>query len=194
MTRYCAFIKQVRVHNRNITNREFCDLFKRIGLKEIVPVINSGNIIFSSEKSRNTLNAEINGLLSEHFRYNINVFLKNDREIQQMLDDLPFAEEPEFYICFLLCGEVGFENVLQGKFNGVVHTEGECGIAGNGVFYWKINKGDARGSQSYKVLNSKGVAHKFTNRTVGTMKKVCDRICGDFILGSHHSQCSSIMT
>ncbi|MDR1498868.1 MAG: DUF1697 domain-containing protein [Rickettsiales bacterium] len=174
--KYCAFIKQVRVHNKSISNREFCDLFERIKVREIIPVINTGNIIFSSEKPRNTLNIEINKLLSEHFRYNMNVFLKSDKEIQQMLDNLPFVEETGFYIYFLLCEEIGFENILQDKFNSVVHTEKECGIAGNGVFYWKTSKDNIQKSQSFKMLNSKNLACKFTNRAVGTMRKVCNRM------------------
>jgi hypothetical protein len=93
-----------------------------------------------------------------------------------MLDDLPFAEEAGSYICLLLCDEAGSENVLQDKFNSVVHAEKECGIAGNGVFYWKTSKDNIQNSQSFKMLNSKDLAYKFTNRTVGTVRKVCGRM------------------
>jgi uncharacterized protein (DUF1697 family) len=171
MVKYCAFIKQVRVHNKNISNREFCDLFEKCGMKNVSSVISSGNIIFESDKSKNIIQSKLDKSLREYFDYNINIFLKNYEEIQQMVEKMPFVETSNHYICFLLC-EGNFEQVLLEKFNITENLDDELGVAENGVFYWKIAKNVSISSKFYKIINSKKLAYNYTNRTVGTMKKV----------------------
>jgi uncharacterized protein (DUF1697 family) len=172
---YCAFIKQVRVHNKNIKTTEFCRIFEEIkDVSNITPVINTGNIIFTSNKQREYLSNIITKRLSDNFDYKMDVFLKNFNEVKNILHKLPFKNTPDKFTCTLLCND-GYEKELEKEFHETVTEGSQKGMTDIGVFYWQLDK-SITDSPFHKKINSTKIKCNFTNRTIGTMNKVYNKM------------------
>lgn len=169
--KYCAFLRGVNVKGTNMKMAEVCDVFKNAGMLDVVSVLASGNIIFSSDKEMGKLKITLEKAMSEHFNYEAFLFVKSNVEIEIFWNSNPFDRDEDFHI-YTFIGNQDVENVLLKEFQAAPKAEKEDAKVVNGNFYWKVPKGNTLDSAFGKILGRKNMKDQFTSRNINTFEKI----------------------
>ncbi|MDF2932873.1 MAG: hypothetical protein K0R36_2204 [Chryseobacterium sp.] len=173
--KYCAFLRGVNVKGTNMKMAEVCEVFKNAGMKHVVSVLASGNIIFSSDKNFEELKTILEKAMSEHFSYEAFLFVKSQEEIDIFWNSNPFKKNEDLHI-YTFVGHNEVENVLMNEFENAAKTENEEGKIVNNIFYWQVPKGNTLDSTFGKILGKKSLKDQFTSRNINTFEKILRKI------------------
>lgn len=173
--RYCAFLRGVNVKGTSMKMAEVCDVFSNAGMKNVVSVLASGNIIFSSEKNAVELRIELEKAISAHFNYEGFLFILNKNEIREIAVNCPFEKDENFHI-YVFVGTEKIDKLLRDEFENSVKSEDQDGKITNGFFYWKVPNGNSLDSSFGKILGRKNLKNHFTSRNINTFEKVINNI------------------
>ena len=169
--KYCAFLRGVNVKGTTMKMAEVCDVFKNAGMKCVVSVLASGNIIFSSDKKSEDLKVLLEKAMSEHFNYEAFLFVKSQEEIESFWNSNPFEKNVDLHI-YAFVGSDEVEKILMKEFENASKTENEDGKNVNNLFYWQVPKGNTLDSTFGKILGKKNLKDQFTGRNINTFEKI----------------------
>lgn len=169
--KYCAFLRRVNVKGTNMKMAEVCQVFTEAGMKDVVSVLASGNIIFSSDKNAEELKIILEKAMSEHFSYEAFIFVKSQEETERFWNSNPFDKNEDLHI-YAFVGIGGIENVLMNEFENALKTENEDAKIVDGNFYWQVPKGNTLDSTFGKILGKKSLKDQFTSRNINTFEKI----------------------
>lgn len=172
---FCAFLRGVNVKGTNMKMAEVCSVFEKAGVKSVSSVLASGNVLFTSEKSKEELKANLEKAMSEHFSYDAFLFIKSRDEIETIVRDIPFEADPGFHI-YSFVGVHGIETTLLCEFEKSGKAAGEEAQIVGLNFYWKVPKGQTLESEFGKILGRKSLKDSFTSRNINTYEKVLKKI------------------
>ncbi len=176
--KYCAFLRGVNVNGTSIKMADVCHVFTEAGMKQVSSVLASGNILFTSDKSPAELKVILEQAMSGHFNFEAFLFLRNDKQVLEMLENNPFENSAEKHI-YIFTGVDDVEEVLLSAFENSGKTEGELGRVVSGTFYWQVPKGDTLASSFGKVLGKKSMKDKMTSRNINTFEKILKKFGND---------------
>lgn len=154
---------------------EVCDVFTRCGMTQISSVLATGNIVFSSTKSKSVLKKMLEKAMSEHYHYEAFLFLKTQDEMAQIVKKNPFKPQTDFHI-YGFIGVDEIEKVLNSEFEKAQKSDQEEAKIADGSFYWKISKGNTLNSEFGKILGNKKLKNSFTSRNLNTLEKVLKKM------------------
>lgn len=169
--KYCAFLRGVNVKGTNMKMAEVCEVFKTAGMQNVVSVLASGNIIFTSDENVNDLKMILEKAMSKHFNYDAFLFIKSQEEIESFWNSNPFDKDENLHI-YTFIGSKDVENVLMREFQDASKTENEDAKIVNGHFYWQVPKGNTLDSTFGKILGKKSLKDQFTSRNINTFEKI----------------------
>ncbi|SKC05372.1 Uncharacterized conserved protein, DUF1697 family [Sphingobacterium nematocida] len=172
---YCAFLRGVNVKGTSMKMKEVCTLFENNGMTNVNSILASGNILFSSGKPRTELKEILEKALSSHFDYDAFLFLKNKKELENIINSNPFEPNTNFHI-YVFLGIDGIENLLKKEFEQSKKATGEEGAMVDSTFYWKVPKGSTLDSEFSKILGQKKLKNTLTSRNINTIVKVLQKI------------------
>lgn len=173
--KYCAFLRGVNVKGTNMKMAEVCEVFKNAGMKDVVSVLASGNIIFSSEKNVQDLKIILEKSMSEYFNYEAFLFIKSQEEIKNLWNSNPFDKNENLHV-YTFIGNNEIEKVLINEFENSTKTENEEGKIINNIFYWQVPKGNTLDSTFGKILGRKNLKDQFTSRNINTFEKILKKL------------------
>lgn len=91
MPRLFAFLRAINVGGHNVTMAELRRLFEKVGCKEVVTFIASGNVIFASGlRDIGGLREKLENQLRQALGYEVTVFLRTEPELAAMARYQPF--------------------------------------------------------------------------------------------------------
>jgi len=175
MKTYCAFLRGVNVNGKTMKMAEACDVLKQAGLKDVVSVLASGNLIFRSDRPQSELRGFLERALSEHYGDDVHLFVKSSDEVSAILTSVPYDEDPGLHIYTFIC-ETGFEDVLLKEFLRITPSERESADVQSGIFYWRCRKGATLDSGFSKILSRKDMKDKLTSRNISTLAKIAAKM------------------
>jgi uncharacterized protein (DUF1697 family) len=168
MTRYIAFLRGINA-GRVIKMTDLKECFESLGLKEVKTVLQTGNVIFESDKDKQSLKKIIEQGMSERYSFDSKVQIYSFAEINKIIEANPFKEKEDMhnYVIFL---EDSIEASLVSE--DYMLADNEKVQSGNGVVYWQVSRGDTLSSSfarqlaknKYKLLN--------TARNLNTVKRI----------------------
>ena len=173
-TAYCAFLRGINVNDRRMKMAEVCDVFRTVGMTDLISVLASGNILFRSERPQADLRSILEAAMTAHYDDEVNLFVKNMGEIETILSCSPFVVNAELHIYAFIC-EPMFETVLLDEFGKITPDISEKACVNNGNFYWQCAKGKTLESGFSKILGRKTLRDKFTSRNLETVAKIQER-------------------
>jgi uncharacterized protein (DUF1697 family) len=169
MSRYVALLRGVNVGGRIIKMAELKSCFEKMGFKNVATLLQSGNVVFESDLKEEELKKKIEDTLGKTFNYPAKVWVKSIENIQKIVEDNPFigaSKEHHQYVIF-------FENGLEKDFTEEPgNFNDEAVKAGNGVAYWKVQKGHTLKSSRGKLLTKAKYKNFNTNRNINTLNKI----------------------
>lgn len=154
---------------------EVCEVFKNAGMKDVVSVLASGNIIFSSEKNVQDLKIILEKSMSEYFNYKAFLFVKSQQEIENFWNSNPFGMNENLHV-YTFIGNNEIEKVLMNEFENSAKAENEEGKIINNIFYWQVPKGNTLDSTFGKILGRKNLKDQFTSRNINTFEKILKKL------------------
>ena len=171
----CAFLRGVNVGGKNMKMAEVCDVFRRDAIHKVCSILATGNILFESSLAKADLRVILEKDLSEHYKTEAYLFIKDEVEIEGILSSSPFLPNPDLQIYTFIC-EDGFEEELMDRFSLVTPVANERAQVKGGQFYWQVSKGATLDSGFSKILGEKQLKDKFTSRNINTIQKIFNRI------------------
>ena len=173
--KYCAFLRGVNVNGTSMKMAEVMDVFTDAGMKEVSSVLASGNILFSSDKKPSELKNILEKSMSEYFDYEAFLFLKNENEISEIVNNNPFNKAEDLHI-YVFVGIEDVETLLMEEFSKSDKAENEKAEIVADTFYWQIPKGNTLGSTFGKVLGKKKLKDKITSRNINTFERILKKL------------------
>ena len=86
--RYAAFLRAVNLgRNRRVSGAELCAIFEELGLEDVASFRTSGNLVFEAPRD---MTAQIEKALEKALGYDVGVFLRTAREIDEIVSQEPF--------------------------------------------------------------------------------------------------------
>ncbi|OVE56560.1 MULTISPECIES: DUF1697 domain-containing protein [Chryseobacterium] len=169
--KYCAFLRGVNVKGTNMKMAEVCQVFNNAGMNDVISILASGNIVFSSDKKADELKTILEKAMSEHFSYEAYLFIKSQEETEQFWNGNPFEKNDDLHIYAFVTND-GVENSLIKEFESASKTENEIAKIVNNIFYWQVPKGNTLDSAFGKILGKKSMKDQFTSRNINTFEKI----------------------
>lgn len=169
--KFCAFLRGVNVKGTNMKMSDVCQVFSDTGMENVSSVLASGNILFQSDKGASELKNILKKAMSEHFSYDAFLFIKDEKEINDIFKNDPFPVKENFHN-YIFLGSEKVEEVLSEEFENAIKEEGEQGKIVNNIFYWHVPKGQTLNSTFGKILGKKSLKDKMTSRNVNTFEKI----------------------
>ena len=152
--------------------KAFCDL----GFAEVKTILNSGNVLFSSDSDdKKQMSCRIADRIRDAFGYEIPVCVVETRHLQHILDHAPAwwgTDEKSRYhnLVFILTDETS-QNIcelLGEPSEGKEQTE-----VFEDVIFWSYDLSCYQKCNWWKKTAVKGITEKLTIRTGNTIKKIC---------------------
>lgn len=169
--KYCAFLRGVNVKGTNMKMAEACKVFTDVGMLNVISVLASGNILFSSEKDPEELKTALEKAMSVHFSYEAFLFIKSEQEVENFRNGNPFKKDENLH-CYTFIGNNGVENILMKEFESASKAVHEDAKIINQIFYWQVPKGNTLDSTFGKILGKKSLKNQFTSRNINTFDKI----------------------
>jgi len=168
MTKYVALLRGINVGGRIIKMADLKACCEKAGLQKVSTVLQSGNVVFESD-SQNLKNL-LENALAESFNYPAKVQIVKAETLQEIIDVYPFDSSDEtlqHYVIFL-------ENNLEKELikEGITDPKVEQTAVGQGVIYWKVQKGMTLKSSFAKYLTKAKYRDFNTNRNLKTLRKL----------------------
>jgi uncharacterized protein (DUF1697 family) len=171
MTKYIAFLRGINVGNIRIKMTDLKTAFENRGFKEVKTYLQTGNVVFESEKNLLDIKPVLEKGLSETFHYEAYVLLYEFDVLNAIIDQCPFESEENHhaYIIFVE-KETVLDELIQLSEN--IGEESKVIKRGNQVIYWKVKIGDTLHTTFAKII-AKAKYKKFvTTRNLNTLEKM----------------------
>lgn len=170
MTMYVAFLRGVNVGGRIVKMAELKTCFEKAGFKNVSTLLQSGNVIFESDKSEPALKSEIEQLLTKNFNYPAKVQVLKLSRLKKLIDGYPFGAAGPKQHNYIIFMENGLEKTaLDDDYE---LGAGEKVQAGAGVIYWRVDQGQTLRSSFGKLLSRSKYKNFNTIRNINTLNKI----------------------
>lgn len=169
--RYVVLLRGVNVGGRIIPMAEVKSCFEKGGFKNVVTVLQTGNVLLDTSKGNaEKVRVEVEKLLTKRFNYPARVLVLSPDDLSEVISKYPFKHGPEFHR-YAIFTDQGFEKELV-KVAGDLDRKMEEVRAGKGVVYWGVVKGFTLKSAFGVAMSKLGNKHFLTNRNLNTLEKI----------------------
>ncbi len=92
--KYVALLRGINVGGKNMIKMpELKQAFISIGMQDVSTYIQSGNVLFSSDKGEKELKSELETVIHKSFGLDIPIILRSVIELEKIKEDIPFSEQ-----------------------------------------------------------------------------------------------------
>lgn len=168
--KYINLLRGINVGgNHKVDMKLLKQLFESLGLYQVVTYLNTGNVLFETEVSKDVLFNQISSMLSENFEFEIPFLIKTKEEIENILCEIPSDWENDNSqktdVAFLFrdvdSQEILDELPLDRKFIRVKYIKG--------AIIWNVSRQNQNKSKLAKIIATK-FYKKMTVRNINTVR------------------------
>ncbi|MFD1779127.1 DUF1697 domain-containing protein [Fredinandcohnia salidurans] len=170
---YIALLRGINVGGNNkIDMKVLKQTFERVGMKDVVTYINTGNIIFSSnDQSKTELSRILEEAIHDDFGLRIKVVVRSIDDVRGIIHAIPVTwkndKDMKSDVMFLW-DEIDDKTVLE---NLVIKPTIDTVKYVPGAILWSIEKKNANKSGMSKIIGTK-IYKQVTVRNVNTVRKI----------------------
>ncbi len=170
MNKKIAFLRGINVGNIRIKMTDLKLAFEKLDFQQVKTYLQTGNVVFESDKTLQEVKPILEKALSETFNYEAFVLLYDFDDLSNILDKYPFEREESHhaYIIFI-DNEVIFEELKS-----IAENTDEPISSGNQVIYWKVVKGESLETPFSKILAKAKYKKNTTVRNINTLEKMIE--------------------
>jgi len=166
MTAFVSLLRGINVGGHHkIRMDELKELYESLGFKDVLPYIQSGNVVFTSDEADLTrLRRQIEEGLEKKFGFHVEVIVRTSAELKEILDNNPFqgqqSKESKWVVVMFLASRPD-ETAQEDLLKTYVGPE-ELFIIGKEVYIY-YTEGIGRSKLSHSLIEKK-------LKTVGTAR------------------------
>jgi uncharacterized protein (DUF1697 family) len=170
MKKQIAFLRGINVGNIRIKMPDLKLAFEKLGFTNVKTYLQTGNVVFESDKALEEIKPILEKTLSETFNYEAFVQLYDFDVLSNIINKYPFEKEESHhaYIIFI-DNEVIFEDLKI-----IAESSDEPITSGNQVIYWKVVKGESLDTPFSKNLAKVKYKKNTTVRNINTLEKMIE--------------------
>lgn len=170
MKKYIAFLRGINVGNIRIKMPDLKNAFQNMGLKNATTYLQTGNVVFESEKGISEIKVILEKGLSETFHYQAFVLLYDFDILEEIVANYPFEkdENSHAYVIFVE-SEAVFEELTT-----IAESLEEEISKGKTVLYWKVPKGESLNTPFAKITAKAKYKSTTTVRNINTLEKMLE--------------------
>ncbi|HEV2579984.1 MAG TPA: DUF1697 domain-containing protein [Ktedonobacteraceae bacterium] len=96
MTAFVALFRGINVGGRVVKMNDLKDLHASLGFKDVLPYIQSGNVVFTSDEADEAqIRRHIEESFEHKFGYHVEVLVRTSAEISEIIQKNPFQNQPD---------------------------------------------------------------------------------------------------
>jgi uncharacterized protein (DUF1697 family) len=170
MKKHIAFLRGINVGNIRIKMLDLKKAFHEMGFQNVTTFLQTGNVVFESDKNISEIKVILEKGLSEIFHYKAFVLLFEFDFLAEIIEKYPFekSESHHAYIVFVE-GNAIFEELLT-----ISKVMDEEIAKGNTVLYWKVAKGESLNTPFSKITAKAIYKSTTTVRNINTLEKMLE--------------------
>jgi len=170
MKKYIALLRGINVGNIRIKMPDLKIAFLEMGFQNAITFLQTGNVVFESDKNILEIKVILEKGLSETFHYQAFVLLYDFDVLAEIIEKYPFekSESHHAYIVFVE-GNAIFEELLT-----ISKVMDEEIAKGNTVLYWKVAKGESLNTPFSKITAKAKYKSTTTVRNINTLEKMLE--------------------
>jgi uncharacterized protein (DUF1697 family) len=169
--RFVAFLRGINVGGRSIPMADLRACFDGLGFTDVLTVLQSGNVVFTSDTGVGTLRERIETGLAARFDYPAKVLVYPIDSLQPILDGNPFDTRGGTCHTYVVFVDGGLEQELA-RATEQLDDDVEAVEAGAGVLYWRVVKGSTLESAFARNLTRARFREHHTNRNTNTLGRI----------------------
>ncbi len=169
--KYVALLRGINVGGRIVKMADLKAVFESLNYSNVSTILQSGNIVFDSDKSEVELTSELAAKLTESFAYPAKLQVRSIDSVKAVIDAYPFGENDGEHQDYVIFCDNGLERDLAADAVGI-NVSIEQVQASNGVLYWRVPKGMTLKSEFAKFLTKPKYKNFHTNRNINTLQKI----------------------
>lgn len=165
-----AFLRGINVGNIRIKMSDLKLAFESLGFQQVKTYLQTGNVVFESNKPVKIVKPLLEKILSEIFYYEAFVQLYDFDILEKIINNYPHErdENHHAYVVFI-DNEIIFEELKS-----IAENSNEPIMSGNQVMYWKIIKGESLETPFSKILAKVKYKKNTTVRNINTLEKMIE--------------------
>jgi uncharacterized protein (DUF1697 family) len=170
MNKKIAFLRGINVGSIRIKMPALTLAFETLGFQQVKTYLQTGNVVFESDKSLEELKPILEKKLSETFHYEAFVQLYDFDVLAKVIAHYPHerGENHHAYIIFI-DNEIIFEDLKN-----IAENTDEPIKTGNQVIYWKVVKGESLDTPFSKIIAKAKYKKNTTVRNINTLEKMIE--------------------
>ena len=176
MTTFIALLRGTNVGGYNkIKMAALKQLFVEIGYNDVVTYIQSGNVVFKSNKtSISEIETQIKSAINNHFNYTINVLVISKNELELIFQSNPFLKTKiiDIKALYAILLKNSFTNDKINLLEPYLTNNEKINIVGNCV-YIKYPKGAGNSKLTINIIEKK-LKTNATSRNWNTITKLVE--------------------
>lgn len=168
VTKFAVLLRGVNVGGRKVSMSELKSVVEKQGFGNVSTLLQSGNVILSSDLPAVKIEPLLEKVIGEKFGYVARVFVYPMKTLQAIVKHYPFGNDPNFqhYVIFL-------KAIDPHDLANMPHDRSlEALEPGKGVVYWKVRKGYTIKSTFSKQLVKTAYKNRHTVRNINTLNKM----------------------
>ncbi|MER0441658.1 DUF1697 domain-containing protein [Emticicia sp. W12TSBA100-4] len=170
MKKYIAFLRGINVGNIRIKMHDLKNAFQEMGFQNAETYLQTGNVVFESEKNISEIKVIIEKGLTETFHYQAFVLLYDFDVLAEIVANYPFEKDEanHAYVVFVE-SEAVFEELAT-----ISESLEEEIAKGNTLLYWKVPKGKSLDTPFAKITAKAKYKSTTTIRNINTLEKMLE--------------------
>jgi uncharacterized protein (DUF1697 family) len=171
MTKYIAFLRGINVGNIRIKMPDLKAAFERMNCTEVKTFLQSGNVVFNSEKTVQDIKSTLEKGLTETFNYAAYVLIYAFDALSDIIAGYPFEriESHHAYVIFVENSTI-FDELALIASN--LDEPAQRIQLGKTVIYWRVETGQTLETAFAKTLAKAKYKKYITVRNLNTLEKM----------------------
>ena len=171
MAKYIAFLRGINVGKIRIKMPALKLAFEKMGCRDVRTFLQTGNVVFLSDKTLDDLKTQLEKGLSEAFQYEAYVLLYAFGSLSSIIAHYPMERDETHHAYVVFIDKKAVFEELKTLALGLV-GESDCINFGDGVLYWKVPIGQSLDTPFSKTVAKTKYKSSVTVRNLNTLEKM----------------------
>ena len=171
MIKYIAFLRGINVGNIRIKMTDLKVAFERMNFTDVKTYLQTGNVVFNSDKTIEDIKIILEKGLSETFHYQAYVLLYPFDILTNIIAQCPFEKWDTHHNYIIFISNPAFFDELNTLGKGM-GEESKSIETGNGVLYWRVQIGQTLDTPFAKIMAKAKYKSSVTLRNINTLEKM----------------------
>ncbi|MCF8245451.1 MAG: DUF1697 domain-containing protein [Saprospiraceae bacterium] len=171
MTEYIAFLRGINVGKIRIKMTDLKSAFENMGCQDVKTYLQTGNVVFLSDKTMSDLKSQLEKGLSEAFKYEAYVLLYDFNILSDIIEKYPMERDETHHAYVVFIDKIAVFEELKTLAAGIGDASNYLKF-GDNILYWKVLIGQSLDTPFSKILAKAKYKSSVTVRNLNTLEKM----------------------